>query len=451
MALTLYNTATRQKKVFETLKPGPVSFYTCGPTVYAPAHIGNLRTFVTSDWWRRVFKWNGFEVKAVMNVTDVDDKTIKGSEIAGVTLANFTSQYEKIFFVDLERLNIELPSAIPHATEYIPEMIKMIKTLIERGTAYIATDGVYFKIKSFSRYGELAKLSVMKETISRINNDEYSKETAIDFALWKFEPTTVEVAWDAPFGRGRPGWHIECSAMIRAVLGDTIDIHLGGTDLIFPHHENEIAQSESANGATLARFWLHSAFVNVVGAKMSKSLGNIITLKNLAEKNISPLVYRYLLLTVHYRTLLNFTGESLFGANTAYQKLLNQVADLALVEPTTSGTPIPEYLNKFTEVVNDDLNLPVAISVVWRLLDYHSILPADTLATIIEFDKVLGLDLNSATQPLELPPLVKQLLTDREVARQAGDFTHADTLRQQIEANGYIIEDTAHGPKLRKT
>ncbi|MEK7621706.1 MAG: cysteine--tRNA ligase [Patescibacteria group bacterium] len=451
MALTLYNTATRQKEKFEPLKPERVSFYTCGPTVYAPAHIGNLRTFVTSDLCRRTLKWNGYEVRAVMNVTDVDDKTIKGSEVAGVTLADFTKQHEKVFLADLKRLNVELPDAIPHATEYIPAMVAMIEMLISRGAAYAATDGIYFKISSFPRYGALAKLMTDREIKSRIDNDEYDKENAADFALWKFEPAEAEVAWDAPFGRGRPGWHIECSAMIRATLGDTIDIHLGGTDLIFPHHENEIAQSESVTGAPLARFWLHSAFVNVAENKMSKSLNNILTLKNLAEKNFSPLAYRYLLLTAHYRSLLNFTWESLGGAAAADQKLRQRVIDL--VQPSMSsqeGQLLTDYLNKFTEAINDDLNLPVAVSIIWQLLDDHSPAPNDVLATLLEFDKVLGLDLISATQPLEIPPEVIQLLARREAARVAHDFVSADKIRQQIKNLGYSIDDTETGAKLKK-
>lgn len=451
MALTLYNTATRQSQVFEPLKPGQVSFYTCGPTVYAPAHVGNLRTFVTSDWWRRVLKWNGYQVTTVMNVTDVDDKTIKGSETAGISLSAFTNQYEKGFFVDLGRLNIEPPSATPHATEYIPAMIELIKILLAKDFAYQADDGIYFRVVKFLKYGQLAQIDLgAAGTKSRINNDEYDKETPADFVLWKFESPAAEVAWDAPFGRGRPGWHIECSAMIRAVLGDTIDIHLGGTDLIFPHHTNEIAQSESATGRPLARFWLHSAFITVDGQKMAKSLGNIITLKNLAEKNISPLAYRYLLLTAHYRAILNFTWESLTAADTACRKLRQRLADLAATTSDFSGSPIPEYLNKFSEAINDDLNLPIALSVVWQLLNDHFPPPVNILATILEFDKVLGLDLISATQPLDVSSPVKQLLTDRESARQVGDWPLADSLRQQIETHGYTIEDTPEGPRLKK-
>ncbi|MFH1170877.1 MAG: cysteine--tRNA ligase, partial [Candidatus Vogelbacteria bacterium] len=433
--------------------------YTCGPTVYAPAHIGNLRTFVVSDWWRRTLKWNGYQVESAMNVTDVDDKTIKGSREAGLPLADFTSQYKKAFFADLESLNIKLPNTVPHATEHIKNMIEMIEVLLAKDFAYQVEDGIYFRIDKSNNYGLLAGLKKGTGVQPRIKSDQYDKETPSDFALWKFwQEADGEVAWAAPFGRGpeqtgrgRPGWHIECSAMIRAVFGDTIDLHLGGTDLIFPHHTNEIAQSEAVTGKPLANHWLHIAFVNMASGKMAKSEGNVVTLANLTARGFSPLAYRYWLLSAHYRTLMNFSWEALEGSATAFKKLQNRIADL--VEHRVlhkSGTPIVEYLNKFTEAINNDLNLPVALSVVWQLLDDGSVSPTNTLATIFEFDKVLGLDLISATKLLDIPLEVTQLLADRESARQAGDFARADSLRQQITTAGYTIDDTSEGPKLRK-
>ena len=436
--------------------------YTCGPTVYAPTHLGNLRTFVTGDWLRRVFEWNGYQVTTAMNITDVDDKTIKGSQAAGWPLLSFTKQYEKTFFADLESLNVEPANRRPHATEYIEPMIEMIKILLAKVFAYQAEDGVYFRVAKAPEYGKLAQLNLGSiRTQSRIRVDQYDKETPGDFALWKFwQVSDGEVGWPAPFGRGRPGWHIECSAMIRAVLGATIDIHLGGTDLIFPHHTNEIAQSEAVTGKTLANRWCHVAFVNMAGGKMAKSEGNVVTLAGIAARGLPPLAYRYWLLSAHYRTTINFTWEALDGAAGALKKLQNRLADLADVQhsvldkkPSVSdkvGTPVDKYLNKFTEAINNDLNLPVALSVVWQLLDDHSPAPADILATILEFDKVLGLDLISATKLVDIPETVKKLVAEREMARQKQNWQLADNLRQEISKFGYHLEDTPIGPKLRK-
>ena len=465
MALTLHNTAARQKQTFKPLQAATVSFYTCGPTVYAPAHIGNLRTFVVSDWLRQILRWNDYQVKDVMNVTDVDDKTIKASTAADISLADFTHQHEKAFFADLALLNVLKPEIVTHATEYINEMIAMIEKLLATSFAYPADDGIYFRVDKSENYGALAGLKKGLATQARIKNDEYDKETPSDFALWKFwQATDGGVGWGAPFGKGRPGWHIECSAMIRATLGDTIDIHLGGTDLIFPHHTNEIAQSEAVTGKSLANYWLHVAFVNMQGGKMAKSEGNVVTLADIATRGFSPLAYRYWLLSAHYRTLMNFSWEALEASATAYQKLRNRVADLVVqsqvVQPSVSHKPLVEYLNKFTEAINDDLNLPVAMSVVWQLLDDHSPTspsasqggPADPLATILEFDKVLGLDLASAASTddiSEIPEVIKKLLAEREEARKKEDWPRSDALRQEINQLGYHLEDTQTGPKIK--
>ncbi|MFH1170838.1 MAG: cysteine--tRNA ligase, partial [Candidatus Vogelbacteria bacterium] len=326
MALKLFNTLIHEVTLFQPLQAGVVTMYTCGPTVYAPAHIGNLRTFVVSDWWRRTLEWSGYQVESAMNVTDVDDKTIKSSQATGLPLLSFTSQYEKTFFADLKSLNIERPEVIPHATEYIKKMIEMIEILLAKNFAYQAEDGIYFRIDKSTNYGALAGLKKGLATQSRVKSDEYDKETLNDFALWKFwQESDGEAGWETPFGKGRPGWHIECSAMIRAVLGDTIDLHLGGTDLIFPHHTNEIAQSEAVTGKPLANHWLHIAFVNMAGDKMAKSEGNVVTLAELAARGIPPLVYRYWLLSAHYRTLMNFSWETLEGSATAFKKLQNRI------------------------------------------------------------------------------------------------------------------------------
>lgn len=349
----------------------------------------------------------------------------------------------------------------------------MIKILLDKDFAYQAEDGIYFRVAKADKYGGLAQLNLESiKTQSRIKTDQYDKETPNDFALWKFwQASDGEVGWDADFGegrpasatlrRGRPGWHIECSAMISAVLGATIDIHLGGIDLIFPHHTNEIAQSEAVTGQPLANFWSHVAFVNMNDSKMAKSEGNVITLADLVARDFSPLAYRYWLLSAHYRTTINFSWEALEGAATALKKLQNHVADLALQTQSVrhSMSHNQEYLDKFTEAINNDLNLPVALSIVWQLLDDQAVAPADpskefvragTLATILEFDKVLGLDLISATKLADIPEEIKNLLTERESARLAGDFPRADHLREQITTTGYTIDDTPTGPKLRK-
>ncbi len=452
MALKLYNTLTRQIEEFKPTDPRAVKMYTCGPTVYGPAHIGNLRTFVVSDWLKRTLVWNNYNVKAVMNITDVDDKTIKGAQTASKPLLEFTKEYEKLFLADLEKLNVLPPNELTHATEYVSQMISLVQELLEKGFAYRTEDGVYFSVAKFSNYGQLAKLSPnTAQTISRIQADEYDKDAVTDFALWKFwQENDGDVSWDAPFGKGRPGWHIECSAMIRATLGDTIDIHLGGSDLVFPHHTNEIAQSEAATGQTLSRYWIHTAFVNMAGGKMAKSDGNIVTLNEVEKKGYSPLAYRFWLLSAHYRTHANFTWEALEAAATGYKNLLARVYDLSQASENKTTTPNEKYLAEFSVAINNDLNLPQTLATVWHLLKTNDLPPAEQLATILKMDEVLGLDLIQATVPIEIPSEVQALAAEREVARQNGDWSLADELRRQIEALDWYLLDSPTGPQLRK-
>lgn len=366
--IKLYNTLTRQKEVF-TPPPGEraVSIYACGPTVYDYAHIGNLRTYIFNDILRRVLAFNNYEVQQVMNITDVDDKTIKASREQNIPLPEYTKKFEDLFWQDLAKLNILKPNITPHATEYINSMIALIEALLAKKAAYIAPDGLYFDIREAKNYGALS---------GRLGAQSASGDE--NFALWKFEKDEdAGVAWDAPFGRGRPGWHIECSAMISATLGQTVDIHTGGTDLIFPHHENELAQSEMAHDAPLARYWLHGGFMNVQDEKMSKSLNNFITLRSLEEKNISPLAYRYWLLQAKYRTTINFTWEAIQAAQTGYERLKKKIENLP------EGEEVNQDLKRqFLEAINDDLNTAKALT----------ILP-DCKKTWREFEKVLGLGL----------------------------------------------------------
>ena len=318
MDIQLYNTLSKTKETFKPLKVGIVSMYHCGPTVYDTPHIGNYRTFVMNDVVRRVFEYNSYQVIQAMNVTDVDDKTIRRSREEGISLNALTRKYEKLFMEGITSLNILTPHHLIRATEHIPSMIELIQTLLDKKIAYTTSDGVYMSIEKVKDYGALAHLKKTDISKERIANDEYDKSNPHDFALWKFTTSDdVDNSWEAPFGKGRPGWHIECSAMAMKVLGETIDIHTGGNDLIFPHHTNEIAQSESATGKTFAHYWMHGAFMNVEEEKMAKSKGNFIKLESLHDQMISPIAYRYWLLTAHYRSPVNFTYAAVQAAQSA--------------------------------------------------------------------------------------------------------------------------------------
>lgn len=438
MKIHLQNTLTGEKEEFKPLKEGKVSMYNCGPTVYDYAHIGNFRTFIFSDVLRRMFEYNGYAVDAVMNITDVDDKTIKRSQKENVSLETLTRKYEEIFFNDLKSLNIERFAKTPRATESITEMISLIEKMLENGTAYKSSDGIYFDITKSKDYGKLANLNLENTTKERIANDEYDKENARDFSLWKFySPEDGDVSYEAPFGKGRPGWHIECSAMSMTNLhAETIDIHTGGSDLIFPHHTNEIAQSEAVTGKTFVNYWIHSGFITVDGKKMSKSLGNIFTLQNLEEKNIDPISYRYFVLGAHYSTLLNFTWEALTGAETALKRLREKVSRLP------DGGNVIE--TEFSNFINDDLNTPKAIALIHDILKDESIQPGDKKATILDMDQVLGLDLDNFTFK-EITDEVKSLIKERDLARDMKDFAKSDEIRSQIENLGFQVNDTSEG------
>ncbi|HEY4524335.1 MAG TPA: cysteine--tRNA ligase [Candidatus Paceibacterota bacterium] len=439
MALTFFNTLTAKTEVFVPLAPPVVSFYTCGPTVYAPPHLGNLRTFATGDWLRRTLSRFGYTVRQVINITDVDDKTIAGAQAANLTLKDFTERYEQMFLADLAALNILRPAALPKATDFVGQMIILIENLLKKGSAYQTDDGIYFKIVAFPDYGRLAKLAKIKT----------NETDQADFALWKFyKPSDGPTVWAAPFGRGRPGWHIECSAMIAAALGEQIDLHLGGTDLIFPHHENERAQSESLSGRPLARYWLHSAFVTMAEEKMAKSADNVIRLTDLVEKKISPFAYRYLLLTVHYRTLLNFSWTALAAAARAYEKLQTLVTEWA---DAGVGAVLKNYEQKFNQALAADLNLPQTLAVVWEMIKDDKQKRRDKLATLIDFDQVLGLNLETPAAAPEIPETVRTLVAQRETARQQADWPAADQLRQRIATLGYAVKDTAAGTQINPT
>ncbi len=443
--MRIYNTLSRSIEEFKPLAPGKVGIYTCGPTVYNFMHIGNLRTFVFSDTLQRAFKFNDFEVKSVQNITDIDDKIIKKAKEEKVPMSEITQKFTKIFLEDVEKLNIEPKTVMPRATEYIDKMIEYIKVLIDKGFAYVEKDGsVYFDISKFPDYGKLSGIDVSSlKTGTRVLSDEYTKDSVQDFALWKSEEDP-QFSYDSPWGKGRPGWHIECSIMSQDNLGDTFDLHTGGIDLIFPHHENEIAQSEAKTGKKFVNYFVHGAHMLVEGAKMSKSLNNFYTLKDIEEKGFDPLALRYLYLQAHYRQEMNFTWEALEAAQNALNKLRNDFISIEAEGAINSG-----FAEKLKSAVNDDLNMPVALSVVWDLLK-SDLSKGDKRATLLKFDEVLGLNLKDyKKEKIEVSSDLKRLLEKREEARKAGDFGKADALRAQIKEKGFLVEDSSDGPTLK--
>ncbi len=446
MDIKLFNTLSREKETFKPLKKGAVSIYNCGPTVYDTPHIGNYRTFVMDDILRRIFEYNNYEVTQVMNVTDVDDKTIKRSRVENVSLEDLTRKYEKLFLYGLSSLNIELPHHLTRATEHIQAMIDLISVLLDKGVAYKAEDGIYVNISKVEDYGGLAHLDIKAASRSRIANDEYDKENARDFAVWKSKSADDgDASWPAPFGEGRPGWHIECSAMSMKALGPTIDVHTGGQDLLFPHHTNEIAQSESATGKPFVKYWVHGAFMDVSNEKMAKSKGNFVKLENLLDASISPLSFRYWLMTAHYRSPVNFTLDSVRAAQNALIKFMAAMATLP-----DGGKVDQDYKDRFTGFVNDDMDMPKAIALAWELMKNQEVTPADKRATLLDFDRVFGLKLTEAPRFKEesVPAEIQALVDAREQARKAKDWKKADALRAEIEIRGFEVDDTAEGPRI---
>ena len=455
--LKFYNTLNRRKETFKPLKKKIVSLYACGPTIYDFAHIGNLRTYIFEDVLRRALKYNGYKIKQAMNITDVEDKIIKKARQERKNIYAVTKSYEKIFFNDLKKLNIEKAEFYPKATAHIKEMIGLIKKLMAKKIAYRGEDGsIYFNISKFKNYGKLSQLNKREIKIgSRVIADEYNKEQAQDFVLWKTTRSNenfrkIKAEWPRPWGNGRPGWHIECSAMSMKYLGQTIDIHAGGVDLIFPHHENEIAQSEAANKKKFVRFWIHGEHLLVDNQKMSKSLGNIYTLKDLEIKKINPLALRYLILTSHYRSKLNFTWQSLIAAQNALNNLYKIIATNKQ-ERTPNDRKIKIYEKQFLAAINDDLNTPKALTVVWKAAKDYFLSNETRKRLFLEFNKVLGLNLNlTKIKSAKIPLKIIDLGDKREELRRNKQFIQADALRKKIEALGYIIEDTSSKPKIIK-
>ena len=454
MVLKFYNTLTREKENFSPINKNEVLFYSCGPTVYNYPHIGNYRAYIFADTLKRVLLYSGYKVKHIMNLTDIDDKTIRDSQKEGKTLKEFTEFYTKEIFKDIKSLNILEPTKFTKATDYIDEMVNITKKLLEKDLAYKSEDGsVYFNIRKFKNYGKLSRLELenQKENASgRIKTDEYDKENAQDFALWKaWDKEDGDVFWETDLGKGRPGWHIECSAMSMKNLGEQIDLHTGGVDNIFPHHENEIAQSEGATGKKFVNYWMHNEWVLVDGKKMAKSFGNFYTLRDVIGKEIDPIAYRFWLLMASYRTKVNFNWGALEGAETALKRLYNLYIDLGESPPAGGGKVSQEYQQKFKECVQDDLDTPRALVVLWDVIKDENISKADRKATVLDFDKVLGLGFANLKEEI-IPRNIIKLAEEREQARKDKDWGKSDRLRQSSVAGGYNIEDTPSGPKIKK-
>jgi cysteinyl-tRNA synthetase len=470
MALKLFNTLSRSVQEFTPLDPAGklAGMYCCGPTVYDFAHIGNWRTFVFGDLVRRYLEFKGYTVTHVMNITDIEDKIIKRVRETKTSLKEFTGKYEAEFVEDLKTLNCRMPHQTPRATDFMTDIIALIEKLIQRGIAYKAADGsVYFSIDKYRgcgcTYGQLVKLNFDEMRVGeRVKSDDYAKESVADFALWKARvPEDGDVFWPSPWGEGRPGWHIECSAMSMKILGPSFDLHLGGEDLMFPHHEDEIAQSEGAgmqaNGQRFVKHWMHGAHLLVEGKKMSKSLGNFFTLRDLLDKGFSGREVRYLLLTAHYRETFNFTLDGLQSARTSLSRIDECLGKLRELAGGSTNAADGKLVQHFTDALDEDLNISGAWGVVFewvretnRRMAENSLKPAEAASALAAWEKidaVLGVGAKTET---EIPAEILALAEARTAAKKTKDFKRADAIREELKAKGWAIEDTAKGPKLKK-
>jgi len=458
---------TARKEDFQPLRPGEVRMYTCGPTVYQFAHIGNFRAYVFEDVLRRYLKFKGYRVIQAMNITDVDDKTIRGSRREGIPLSQHTARYIEAFFDDLQALNIERAEFYPRATEHIGEMVALITKLLQKGYAYKSEGSIYFEISKFKGYGKLSKVKVSElKAGARVRADEYEKEEARDFALWRgWDEDDGDVFWETEIGKGRPGWHIECSAMSMKYLGEQFDIHTGGIDNIFPHHENEIAQSEAVTGKEFVRYWLHNEHLLADGRKMSKSLGNYYTLRDLLEKGYDPKAIRYLLMFTHYRAPINFTEEGLRAAENTVSNLIdfldrlyesmNGGGDVEYDEGLHGKALMAERV--FEERMDDDLDMPGAMAAIHDLIretnrasDGGRASPRnlkEVYDLLMRLDSVLGI---LGHERERLSGEDAHLLEEREIARRRGDYASADDIRSQLLKRGIVLEDTAQGVRWRR-
>ncbi len=461
--MRFYNTLTRRLEEFRETEKGNVGLYTCGPTVYDYPHIGNYRSYIFEDLVKRLFLFLGYRVTHVMNITDIDDKTIRKANELGLPLAEVTRKYIDAFHADLRALNVLPADVYPRATEHIPEMLKLIAVLLEKGFAYVKDGSVYFSIERFKEYGRLANLdraSLKTGASAAVDADEYEKEAVQDFVLWKGKKPG-EPSWPAPFGEGRPGWHIECSAMSMKYLGPHFDVHMGGVDNIFPHHENEIAQSEAANGQAFVNYWLHCQHLVIDNKKMSKSLGNFYTLGDLLKRGCDPMAVRYLLVSTHYRKLLNFTLEGLEMAGQALARVKNFVFSLKNVQSEGDADPelaaaVAANLAAFSDNMADDFNVSGALGAMFDLV--HEV--NARMNALTRKDAVVVLDylerVNSVLGVLEekgeaaLDSQIEERIRLREKARREKDFARADEIRAELKKQGIILLDTPGGVKWKK-
>lgn len=458
--LHLYNTLSRAKEEFTPIDGNKVRMYSCGPTVYNHAHIGNLRAYVFADTLERVLKYSGYEVKRVMNITDIghlssdadsgDDKMTKGllregKELNLKNMRELAEFYTKMFKEDLVKLNAKIPKELHFASDYVKEDVELIQKLEEKNFTYKTSDGIYFNTSMMPDYGALwGNKKAVEAGQTRVGENPEKKDPK-DFALWKFNP---QIGFPSPWGQGFPGWHIECSAMGIKFLGEQFDIHTGGIDLIPTHHTNEIAQSECATGKKpFVKFWLHSDHIDISGERMAKSTGNVFNLKDIEERQINPIAYRFWLLMGHYRTKLNFNWDALEGAETALKRLYGLYTALG----SEFGNVHEVYQQKFTEFVTDDLNTPQALALLWDVAKDGNMSDADKKATILDFDKVLGLGfIDFKEEKIDVPEEVLQIVREREEARKNKDFAKSDELRVKINELGYEVKDTADGQKVLK-
>jgi cysteinyl-tRNA synthetase len=462
MPQSFRNSMTRRVEEFKPITPGVVKMYTCGPTVYNYAHIGNFRAYTFEDLLRRYLKYKGFAVTQVMNLTDIDDKIIKGAIAKKISIKEFTAPFIKAFFADLDALGIERAEQYPAATDHIPEMVAIVKKLIERGHAYEMNGDYYFKIASFPQYGKLANLDMQGlKAGARVLADEYEKESVSDFALWKgWDEKDGDTFWETEIGKGRPGWHLECSAMSQKYLGTTFDIHTGGVDNMFPHHENEIAQSEGASGQKFVNYWLHCEHLIVEGRKMSKSLGNYFTLRDILDKGYPGEAVRYLLMATHYRQQLNFTFDGLDAARNALERYNDFISNLEDYAGGESNGQAAEAIKKacegFEANLDDDLNISGALGVVFDFVREINRLKAEgklsaaekdeALKTILRFDTVLNFRFKKSSLDAEIEELIRQ----RVEARKSKNFALSDKIRDDLAARGIILEDTPQGVKWKR-
>jgi cysteinyl-tRNA synthetase len=464
MTIRLFDTLAGTIREFVPLHAGRVGIYSCGPTVYGPAHVGNFRSFLFADLLVRYLRYRGYDVTWVMNITDVDDKIIKGAKAEGVSIGELSDRYARLLLEDEASLGMTVPDVMPRATEHIPQMVGLIEKLLEGGHAYKTDDGsIFFRISSWPAYGRLARLDPAGLRVgNRVEADDYGKDDVRDFALWK-GPKDGEPSWDTAIGRGRPGWHVECSAMSTTYLGSTFDIHTGGVDLVFPHHEDEIAQSEAASGQTFVRYWLHCAHLQMGGQKMAKSLGNIARVSEVLAGGTSPRALRLALISAHYRATLSFSDDSLQAAGSAVDRLDALLAALATyrVEGPDDAT-LPGLLDTtrtaFQEALDDDLNVSPALAALFdlvrelnRRIDARSISAADaTRATafIRELDKVLGI---APAADAALDPELNRMLDERSAARNSRDWAASDRLRVALAERGILVEDTRDGQRWRRS